>query len=560
MQDIITHMNRMRILLPSFFILVAAFVFFFGSIPKAHALFCMSGDEVTALQAKGASFTGWTESVVNGTKVYCSNTSTQAPPLPSPTQAPAPTLPTSGQYPDAFGGCPAGARPATEAEVPLMTQAGIPNAKAGMCWNPTDQYVGKDDAEAKKYLRSILCAGSKFGGAGADGTVQKLDSKFAICAAKFLKAASTQISGQVSLLEGGTNPVCLREGYRTPEQQQIYYQEYLNGGGIACGSKGVQNCEHPRGIAIDVNTSGDANYQRLWALGPQYSVNFYLRARDKVHFVPLKGECSGGGTVPAGGVMPLNYHDFPQYYNGPASSTQSPTTSLLNGLRNLLGMNQQPTPQYLQPQYTPPPPPPTQTQSTAPTYYDANGQPYTYNSAGEAISSVTGQPINPSQTNSGSQIPTLGGTTVNNNVSSGQIPTLTNPGTFSTTSNNGGAGTGNADIDFINNLATSLAPDDGGGKPSGTSTPAQLNKNLQNVGAQKTQYPNSNYGNNYQYPIVFPPEVTQTFGSPNSGDLTYSSDPASPFQRMLVRLKGVLGMISNLLKPFGRAQNQQIID
>jgi hypothetical protein len=47
-----------------------------------------------------------------------------------------------------------------------------------------------------------------------------------------------------------------------------------------------------------VNTYPDSNYPLLWNLGAQNGVNFYLRGRDKVHFIPANSNCSGGGIVP----------------------------------------------------------------------------------------------------------------------------------------------------------------------------------------------------------------------------------------------------------------------
>lgn len=183
--------------------------------------------------------------------------------------------------------------------------------KAGTCYDPKDASIGATQEESKQYLRSIVCRGSQFGGTTPDETVEKLDAKFAVCAAKFLKAMSSQLQGTVPLYNGGSNAVCLREGFRTVAQQEKYAQEYRNGGGLAC-TKGA-GCEHPRGIAIDVNAASEAAYQTMWNVGPQYGVNFYLKQRDKVHFIPTGGDCSAGGVTPTG-------VDYPQYYSSPSIS------------------------------------------------------------------------------------------------------------------------------------------------------------------------------------------------------------------------------------------------
>jgi hypothetical protein len=243
--------------------------------------------------------------------------------------------------------CPRpGEVPATAADLEKMKAAGYPDEYrvVGRCWDPTSKYIGGDAAEAKKYLRSILCKGSSFGGAGPDGTVfgvdgkGGLDAKFAVCAAKFLKAMSSELQGQLPLYDGGTNSVCLREGYRTVAQQEKYAEEYRRGGGIAC-TRGA-SCEHPRGIAIDVNTTSESNYMKMWQLGPGYGVNFYLKSRDKVHFIPLQAGCSSGGVNPGASPttpVPRDYYDYPQYAPQSAPRTTNPFANAFNPLQQSIG-------------------------------------------------------------------------------------------------------------------------------------------------------------------------------------------------------------------------------
>lgn len=255
--------------------------------------------------------------------------------------------------------CPnSGERPATAADLVLMKEAGYPTAYQvlGNCWNPTSKYIGEDPAKAKEYLRSILCKGSSFGGAGPDGTVfgidgkGGLDGKFAQCAASFLKAASTQLQGAMPLYNGGVNSVCLREGYRTVAQQEKYAEEYRNGGGIAC-TKGA-NCEHPRGIAIDVNTTTQENYLKLHALAASFGLVFYLPVNDKVHFIPQKTGCTSGGTVTTQGgaapstgstnpnsFLPKSFYDYP----GQAPATAPLAAQVLPALTQFGALNQQQT-------------------------------------------------------------------------------------------------------------------------------------------------------------------------------------------------------------------------
>ncbi len=180
--------------------------------------------------------------------------------------------------------------------------------------------VTPESGEAKQYLRGILCSPDRddYGGKGPDGTIQGLDAKFSICAAKFLQSARAS----------GIN-VCVREGARSVEKQN----EYVRRGIIAC-KKGAM-CEHPRGIAIDVNVFPNPNscpsYKRLHDSAPSFGVTFYLGCKDAYHFVPKKGsDCSGGGVI-----QPETFYDYPQYYEQSSS-----LSSLVDMVRQALGQDQ----------------------------------------------------------------------------------------------------------------------------------------------------------------------------------------------------------------------------
>lgn len=211
-----------------------------------------------------------------------------------------------GETPSAAGGCPTGTVLITAATRAQATAAGIP--ESSNCWDPKNTAVGAEAGDAKRTLRGLLCPpnSNNYGGAGPEQTIEKLNPAFAGCAAKFLSDAKQRMPS-----------LCLREGYRTVEKQQEYAREYLNGGGIAC-TKGA-GCEHPSGIAIDVNVSSEAEYMRLWNDATQYGLIFYLRSRDKVHFVPIaarngsrSGACLTTGYTP-GGQSPYTPNNWSPY-------------------------------------------------------------------------------------------------------------------------------------------------------------------------------------------------------------------------------------------------------
>lgn len=202
-------------------------------------------------------------------------------------------------------------------------EAGAPPGRP-VCPADAEAGITDDAGQAKEFLRSILCRpdGDNYGGMGPDGTIKGLDAKFAQCAAKFLRSAI-----------GSGIPVCVREGARTVAKQE----EYVKRGIIAC--KRGAACEHPRGIAIDVNTNSHENYARLHQMGPQFGVVFYLGFADQYHFVPSNGGggCTGGGVTATEGA---------------------PSSQLSDAIRRALGQQQQQPPQ--------PPPPPQQQSQPAP--------------------------------------------------------------------------------------------------------------------------------------------------------------------------------------------------
>lgn len=471
--------------------------------PAAHALdysFCLPA---ATLQQQGANTSGMTSVTVNGTAMLCSTaapaglqnctnscTSTQfmgpgcvctdrsAGLPPANTSAQTSQQPTTGNTPTS-NTCPkAGERPAaTQADLDSMKANGYPTEliHIGSCWDPTSPYVGQTTGEAKQYLRSILCKNSNFGGAGPDGTIQQLDSKFAVCAAKFLKAASTKVSGQLPLYDGGTNSVCVREGYRTPEQQNKYYQEYLRGGGIACG-KGA-GCEHPRSIAIDVNTAG--NYETLWNMAPQFGVNFYLRSRDAVHFVPTTNECSNSGTGPAGSLLPSSTYDFDSNGNPNTSSSSSNllngiTSALAGALRSLFGTQQQ------LPQYAPYISPST-AQTTSGATYDQSTGAQTNTDQLNGTSADTSSGTDTSWTGSVGTTSVYAGTQASTDYSGGNSASTTALTQLSNTGqNDSGTSSGSFLNNFIDSIRDTLFPDSGQQSSDVSGEPAAFNVNVEN--------------------------------------------------------------------------------
>lgn len=339
-------------------------------------------------------------------------------------------------------GLPTGCRKATSAEIFAGAKSGI------ICPNDTAAGITQQVGEAKQYLRSILCQGrpGNFGGAGPDLTVERLNDPFAVCAANFLKFAQQQ----------GQN-VCLNEGYRTIETQQKYAANYKNGtGGIAC-TLGA-GCEHPKGIAIDVNTTG--SYEWLWNNSCQFGVDFYLRSGDKPHFVPtthsrargkssctnMPVNCFDPSSAPPedwGPEYQPNLQNINPYGNQPPQSQGGMIAQLLRPLQQLFQPQQQqpaqipqqttsptisPFDQPTTPSITPPTPIATGT-SIADILLNELREPTTTNATGTAVHIVvTGTDVG--STNTIGTTEDTGGTDTGITVATNNYPDVRIPTTF----------------------------------------------------------------------------------------------------------------------------------
>lgn len=169
-----------------------------------------------------------------------------------------------------------GEHPATASDLAIMTTDGITNPQIGQCWNPAN-FGGTAAAQAKAALKLLVCKASNdnYGGMGPNGTIDNLNPSFAVCANNFLQAEKQKMP-----------ELCINQGVRSNAMQQAYYNNYLHGTGpIAC-NPATASCEHPRGVAIDVNVNTQTEYQQLWSDAGGYGLDFYLKGGDKVHFVP----------------------------------------------------------------------------------------------------------------------------------------------------------------------------------------------------------------------------------------------------------------------------------
>ncbi len=202
---------------------------------------------------------------------------------------------------------PPGTRPASEADLPAMRAAGIPDPKVGMPWNPDDPDVGQAAGDAKDWLRQRATKSSN---------ISCLDSEFAQKLKKFMEA-----------VPGG--PPIIISAYRPPGAQVAL---------VSSGASRAGPCEsyHNYGLAADFSTN-QIGWMR--ANSRQFGINI-IGAWDPNHFQDARGifgqcgACSGG----VGGLLPDQ------------GGGDAPFSPISNALRNFF--NPPPPP--------PPPPPPIQ--------------------------------------------------------------------------------------------------------------------------------------------------------------------------------------------------------
>ncbi len=213
--------------------------------------------------------------------------------------------------------CPEGTRPAKSADLPLMRAAGISGAVVGMCWDPTDADLGTTPSEAKTYLLSLprqAVNGSRCAPPENDENIQRLNSTFAICAARFFRSY-TAAYGNVLITSA------FRDG--TPGSSP-------NGGGESANqcAGGAEQSNHTIGIAMDVHPA-NGDYETMWEFAsnnPQFGVCFPFQDgringySDRPHMV-LAG--TGGNEASLCAMQGVVYSCEGQSYT-PSTITYSP--------------------------------------------------------------------------------------------------------------------------------------------------------------------------------------------------------------------------------------------
>ncbi len=171
--------------------------------------------------------------------------------------------------------CPPGTSPATAADVPLLTIAGIPTAQVGMCCDSSSASVGQAAGSAKQWLAQHATKGAN---------IACLNSTFA-----------ERLENLMQAVPGGS-PV-ITDGYRSPQAQANLPAASTRVG--PCGSY------HQYGMAADFNTTNAATLKWMRENASQFGLSPVTNA-NPVTGCTLHGFCDGGHIQIAGPKPPLN--------------------------------------------------------------------------------------------------------------------------------------------------------------------------------------------------------------------------------------------------------------
>lgn len=217
-------------------------------------------------------------------------------------------------------------RPATMADL-VVKNGTIP---VGTCYNPAQAGVSTDELEAKQYLKSLpkqWAGGSTYDcKTYEDKNIDKLNGRFAMCMAKFLKAYTAQYGPKsvriTSAYRSHDEQVCVCKGEKGLCGKALPEDE----NGIPIGGSGVG---HQFGTAMDIHPN-NGDYAGFHKFAAPFGVWFRLGMADKPHVEPKTDECGLNGAAPPG-----------QYQTAlPSGSTSytPPSSGFADILRSALGL------------------------------------------------------------------------------------------------------------------------------------------------------------------------------------------------------------------------------
>jgi|GEM_PF-3023232 len=407
--------------------------------------------------------------------------------------------------------CPnPGEHPATAADVPLMQEAGIPDAAIGVCWNPNSPATGAAAAEAKQDLSGMWCGGKaaqcSYNGSTYTSSIDQLDPKFAACADTFMKQLRQMSPG-----------ACINSAYRSTAQQQctcasVCPDHNPNGCSGKCAPPGESY--HQKGLAIDVSHPGLSD-QQVWDLASKNGLinPSGLHSSDPNHIQAGSLNCSDSGFTP---------NDTDVFTPAAQTTTQPPANNVGNTISRMFAPPQSATP-YAQPAPIAPVNTTPTTGACSPQYICSNGTVY-YQSA--SCTTSTFQVCQYGCAGTVCATAPANGTT----SQAAQNPTIT--------------------ASPLGLLQQFISPATTTSTSTATSAPVSLNSNIYTIvqgelgsRSQSTSSASSSFEGTSGY-------VQQTFtGNPSS--TAYSNAGYSPLMSLFINLRTTLSNLLTYLQPFG---------
>lgn len=177
----------------------------------------------------------------------------------------------------------------TAADRAAATAAGIPTTS--ICWRPNSQFAGREAGEAKQILDAMWCGGRAARCGPYTSSIEQLDPRFAVCAARFLQEVRQR-----------DPTICIASAHRSAE-----HQEYLCRSGCGrvagpCAPAGQSR--HQSGRAVDIQKP---NYNTLpaWVhhMARQGGNISFPVNNDDGHMEPANlnsSDCASAGYVAPG--------------------------------------------------------------------------------------------------------------------------------------------------------------------------------------------------------------------------------------------------------------------
>src|SRR3989344_3040642 len=221
-------------------------------------------------------------------------------------------------------GLPTGCRPVTADEIKIDPRL----EGRQVCPGDVAAGITGDVGAAKAYLKSLPKKPLSSCAPPNDQNIERLNSKFSVCAANFFKAYTQRYSG-----------VVITSAFRDGQPGTAGDGSGKSANSCAGGASGSN---HMLGLAIDVYPA-DGNFPQIWNFAranPQFGVCFPYLAGDRPHMATAGFNTAEAAACARQGVRPCEGGGIVDPVRD-ASVATSPSSSITSAIRNYLNPQQQ---------------------------------------------------------------------------------------------------------------------------------------------------------------------------------------------------------------------------